>query len=211
MSAHVLVTCGPSSAPIDRVRRITNFSTGELGTLLARALTARGLRVTCLRGTGATHPAPPDADVRGFETNDDLVSLLESLREETIHAVFHAAALSDYEVARISSPHAGSGKIPSGQELTLHLRPARKVLSLLRGIFPSARIAGWKYEVDGTREDALEKGRAQLARNGTDLCVVNGPAYGAGFGILIPNTPAVLHHTDKSTLCAWLADWAARG
>jgi deoxyribose-phosphate aldolase len=30
----VIVTCGPSYEPIDEVRRLTNFSTGELGTLL---------------------------------------------------------------------------------------------------------------------------------------------------------------------------------
>ena len=39
----VIVTCGPSYEPIDEVRRITNFSTGELGILLANRLTRAGL------------------------------------------------------------------------------------------------------------------------------------------------------------------------
>ncbi|HVY71907.1 MAG TPA: phosphopantothenoylcysteine decarboxylase, partial [Verrucomicrobiae bacterium] len=34
----VIVTCGPSYEPIDEVRRLTNFSTGELGVLLAEEL-----------------------------------------------------------------------------------------------------------------------------------------------------------------------------
>ena len=40
--SRVIVTCGPSFEPIDQVRRITNFSTGELGILLANALTSAG-------------------------------------------------------------------------------------------------------------------------------------------------------------------------
>ena len=40
----IIVTCGPSYEPIDEVRRITNFSTGELGSRLARALARAGQR-----------------------------------------------------------------------------------------------------------------------------------------------------------------------
>ena len=50
----VIVTCGPSYEPIDRVRRLTNFSTGELGLLLAAALAREGHEVICLKGEGAT-------------------------------------------------------------------------------------------------------------------------------------------------------------
>src|ERR1700730_630479 len=46
----VVVTCGPSYEPIDEVRRITNFSTGELGSLLANHLAKAGCEVVCFRG-----------------------------------------------------------------------------------------------------------------------------------------------------------------
>ena len=55
----ILITTGPAYAPIDEVRRITNFSTGELGALLATAAAEAGHQVICARGQGATHPAPP--------------------------------------------------------------------------------------------------------------------------------------------------------
>ena len=46
----VLITCGPAYAPIDDVRRITNFSTGELGVTLANAFATAGRKVLCFKG-----------------------------------------------------------------------------------------------------------------------------------------------------------------
>jgi len=41
----VIVTCGPSYEPIDQVRRLTNFSTGELGVHLSNQLARAGFEV----------------------------------------------------------------------------------------------------------------------------------------------------------------------
>ena len=41
----VIVTCGPSYEPIDQVRRLTNFSTGELGVHLSNQLARVGFEV----------------------------------------------------------------------------------------------------------------------------------------------------------------------
>ena len=49
-----IVTAGPTFEPLDDVRRLTNFSTGKLGTELANFLTARGHKVTLLIGESAT-------------------------------------------------------------------------------------------------------------------------------------------------------------
>ena len=54
----VIVTAGPSYEPIDQVRRLTNFSTGELGLRLADALAQAGCEVWCLRGVSAVYPGP---------------------------------------------------------------------------------------------------------------------------------------------------------
>jgi phosphopantothenoylcysteine synthetase/decarboxylase len=43
--ALALVTCGPAYEPIDGVRRITNESTGEIGTILSESLSAFGFEV----------------------------------------------------------------------------------------------------------------------------------------------------------------------
>jgi hypothetical protein len=124
--------------------------------------------------------------------------------------VLHAAALCDYEV---QSARSGDGTLLAGKkiptlagEVTLTLRPALKLLPGLRGIFPNAKIVGWKYELDGDRAAAEAKARAQISGNGTDACVVNGVAWGAGFGFIEPGRDTIAI-ADKPALCAFLAQW----
>jgi phosphopantothenoylcysteine synthetase/decarboxylase len=200
-----VVTCGPASAPIDSVRRITNFATGEIGAILSRALMEAGWDVICLRGEGSTFPAPDGTDVRMFSTNDSLAALFQSLPVAP-SAIFHAAALCDFQVASIEG---GSGvkKIPTRDgALTLHLEPAPKILPRLREWFPGAFIAGWKYELDGDRSAALAKGASQISGCRTDACVVNGSAYGEGFGILLPDG-TLTEVADKQGLAAALVSY----
>src|SRR5436190_996413 len=150
MTQRVVVTCGPSYEPIDQVRRITNFSTGRLGITLANALTDAGHRVFCLKGEQATNPTPIRAfRTIPFSTNDDLAVNMQKLAAEGIGAIFHAAALCDFKVAKVQNA-AGealkSAKFPTrGDPLTLTLEPTTKVLPNLRKWFPETQIVGWKY------------------------------------------------------------------
>jgi hypothetical protein len=54
----VIVTCGPGHEPINQVRRLTNFSAGEVGVHLRNQLARAGFEVFCLKGSGATHQGP---------------------------------------------------------------------------------------------------------------------------------------------------------
>jgi phosphopantothenoylcysteine synthetase/decarboxylase len=208
----VVVTCGPSYEPIDEVRRLTNFSTGEMGILIANAFASAGYEVLCFKGVGATCARPIEgAHVMPFATNDNLLAGLEAIPErETIAAFFHAAALADF---RLKSVHRADGteiaaaKIPSREgDLLLTLSPAEKVIAHLRQLFPVSRIVGWKYELNGRRAEALRAAVRQIDENRTDVCVVNGEAYGAGFGFIEPGAPLV-HCADKSELCNHLVGW----
>jgi len=208
----VIVTCGPSYEPIDRVRRITNFSTGELGLLLTAALARAGHEVICLKGEGATaHADLEGVKVGAFSTNDDLWSQLEGVAgQRDIGAVFHAAALCDYRLKAVCGAGGKTltaAKLPTREgEVTLCLEPVAKLLPRLRDLFPAARIVGWKYELDGTRDDALALAGRQLDECRTDACVVNGAAWGAGFGFVEPGREPV-PFGDKPALCAFLVGW----
>jgi phosphopantothenoylcysteine synthetase/decarboxylase len=211
----VIVTCGPSFEPIDGVRRLTNFSTGELGLLLAAALSRAGHEVICLKGEGAVSRADAGgARMIGFSTNADLLERLRELGAGGAGAVFHAAALCDYRVKSVRGDDGAilkAEKLPSrAGELTLTLEPAVKLLPELRAIFPTAKLTGWKYELDGTPADAEAKAREQLAACGTDACVVNGAAWGAGFGFIEPGRE-VVRIGGKLELCAFLAEWLGGG
>ena len=135
----VLVTCGPSFEPIDGVRRLTNFSTGELGLLLSAALSRAGHEVTCLKGEGAVSRVDAgSARVIEFSTNVDLLGRLRELGASVAGAVFHAAALCDYRVKSVRDSAGATSKarkLPTrAGEMIMTLEPTIKLLPELRGV-----------------------------------------------------------------------------
>lgn len=202
-----IVTCGPGSTRIDAVRRITNSSTGELGSLISSALVARGEDVIVLRGEGATWPVPIGMEVRSFFSNTDLLELLRKIgSEQTVRKVFHAAALTDFVVRSVSdafgNPLKGEKISSETPELTIRLQPTSKIIRELRALFPSAFLVGWKYELEGGLEEAVVKGRRQMAECQTDACVINGAAV-SGFLYLKPD--GLQAFPDKKSLAEFLA------
>ena len=207
MDRFAVITCGPAYAPIDSVRRITNFATGEIGTLLAHELAAAGFRVLCLRGEGSTAPAPGGVEVQSFTTNESLALAFKNLPAEPA-VIFMAAALCDFEVAEIDGAEPRNKLSSRSEVLHLELHPAAKILPTLRDQFPAATIIGWKYELDGTRAEAIARARQQLAECRTDACILNGTAYGEGFALIQPGTEKIEHLPDKKTLAHHLATFS---
>jgi phosphopantothenate---cysteine ligase (CTP) len=190
-----IVTAGPTFEELDEVRRLTNFSTGVLGTELADFLTERGHEVELLLGQGATCRLEPKARrVQIFTTTADLRRRLQALGGGGAGAVFHAAAVSDFTFGKIWE-RAADGELREirapkistrGGNILAELTPTPKIISELRAWFPSAFLAGWKYELASNRAQAIARASRQLAENRTDACVVNGRAYGEGFGLVTP-------------------------
>jgi phosphopantothenoylcysteine synthetase/decarboxylase len=215
MSLRIVITTGPSFSPIDEVRRLTNFSSGELGTLLAEDFVEAGHRVTCFRGTAATFPPPLwPVEVVPFSTNETLQeALLRIPSRDTVNIVFHIAALTDFRVSEIRGEEREPlpmGKIPSRQgKVHLTLEPVPKLIHSLRKMFPASILLGWKYEQEGTQRDVIKAGHRQMEECLTDACVLNGKAYGSGFGIL-SRTGELTHLPDKRSLSRFLVEWAER-
>ena len=209
-----VVTAGPTYESLDEVRRLTNFSTGQLGTELAAFLTARGHGVTLLIGQLATYRGERQARrVETFTTTSDLRERLKNLAGEAPDALFHAAAVSDFGFGKIWRRAEGgelsevkSGKISTGAgTLLAELVPTPKIIAELRGWYPRTRLTGWKYEVEGDRERVIDLGKQQISQYHTDACVVNGRAYGNGFGLVaggkcvhLPDAAALFDALEKS-------------
>jgi phosphopantothenate---cysteine ligase (CTP) len=210
-----LVTAGPSFEPLDQVRRLTNFSTGRLGTELANSLARRGHDVRLLLGAQASWAGPRLAyPIEVFTTTADLQDHLAAQARTPVGAVFHAAAVSDFAFGQIWTRAATgeltpveAGKLSSRTpSLLAELKPTPKIIAQLRDWFPQARLVGWKFEVDGERDSALAMARAQIRENRTDACVANGPAYGPGFGFVTADG-AVAHLPDAPSLFVHLGAW----
>jgi phosphopantothenate---cysteine ligase (CTP) len=203
----IVITGGPASEPIDQVRFITNQSTGELAVKLAQGFLAAGHQVDLFLGRGATWRLE---SAKFFQTNEDLCRLLGEMTDRGgVDAVLHAAALSDFGVARrmVSGRATEAAKISSDAEtIELRLVPKPKLIRHLRGWFSSAYIIGWKFELEGTPGDAVKEGVQQIELNRTNACVVNGSAFGPGFGFcsaqgLVRTLPT------KEALATWLAEF----
>ena len=201
-----IVTAGPTYEPLDDVRRLTNFSTGRLGTELANFLAARGHTITLLLGALATHNGKCDAQsIQSFTTTADLQAKFKALSGKSpgknsskkVDAIFHAAAVSDFGFGQMFTrgaagklvPFKPSRKIPTRRgELLVELVPTPKIIAGLRRQFPQTKIIGWKYEADGKRANAISAAQKQITDCATDACVANGPAYGLGFGLITPTS-----------------------
>ena len=208
-----VVTAGPTYEPLDEVRRLTNFSTGGLGSELANYLVERGHTVTLLLGYYALFRGEQNAQrVETFTTTADLKSQLRALAGASVHAVLHAAAVSDYTFGKVWERGADgelverTGKKIATQRGTLlaELKPTPKIIRELRDWFPQAHLVGWKFEVDGDRLAAIAEAAAQIASCATNACVANGPAYGPGFG-LVTGPKACEHLADGGALYQALA------
>ena len=203
-----VVTAGPTYESLDEVRRLTNFSTGRLGTELAAFLTARGHDVTLLIGQLATYRGERQARrMETFTTTGDLRERLRNLAAEAPDALFHAAAVSDFGFGKIWRRADGgelseikSGKISTGAgTLLAELVPTPKIIAELRGWYPKARLVGWKFEMEGTRDDVIALAKRQIKECHTDASIANGRAYGEGFGFVTATTDSV-HLADMQAL-----------
>src|SRR6187455_348884 len=97
-----VITAGPTFEPLDQVRRLTNFSSGRLGSELTSFLASRGHQVTLLIGQQATYRGERHASrVETFTTTQSLSDHLQALSAEPIDAVFHAAAVSDFRFGKL--------------------------------------------------------------------------------------------------------------
>ncbi len=205
-----LITAGPTYENLDKVRRLTNFSSGRLGSELSSFLISKGYRVVlCLSETATFQEVDSACEIHRFSTAASLIEILKSqAAKRSYHGVFHAAAVGDFQFGQLyqQNPEGKWSGISSGKISTrigtirAELIPTRKIIRELRQFFPNAIIAGWKYEVDGSRDQVNKAGREQIMEYQTDLCVTNGTAYGNGFGLVQSGIEEIGHVEDKPGL-----------
>ncbi|MFC6871840.1 bifunctional phosphopantothenoylcysteine decarboxylase/phosphopantothenate--cysteine ligase CoaBC [Halobellus marinus] len=171
----VVVTSGATAESIDPVRIITNRASGKTGRAVARACHVRGADVTLVHDGGEVHYAETVTVESAAEMHDATLAAVGGgdgdEREqsdvdgrERADALVSAAAISDYTV------EAAAEKLRSGEERTLTLEPAPKLLDGVRETHPDLPIVGFKAETSGDDEAMIEAARGILHR--TDLAFV---------------------------------------
>ena len=202
-----IVTAGPTYEALDDVRRLTNFSTGRLGTELANFLAARGHRVTLLIGESATYAGERRAQsVKVFSTTADLRAKLKSFSGKKVDAIFHAAAVSDFTFGQMFTRDA-AGKIEAvhAVQKNLHARrqPARRAGADAKNHRGTARLVSanknHRLEIRGRRRARGRLARGEKTNRGLRDGFVRGERPGLWQGVRpgFRTRPKTFYHRGK--------------
>ena len=179
---NILITSGGTSEKIDRVRSITNHSTGRLGKIIAETLLDKGDQVTLVTTPKAVRPAAhPNLTIVQIESLKPLV--------HTHDVLIHAMAVSDYTPVYMTGLEAvaaspdmteflnktnSESKISSQDDVqVLFLKKTPKIISLVKKWNPDIRLIGFKLLVNVTKEELLKTGRASLIKNQAEIIFAN--------------------------------------
>lgn len=169
----VLVTAGPTIAPIDPVRFITNRSSGKMGYAIAKEARDRGAVVTLISGP-CYEKAPFGVKLIRINTNEEMRSAVINNYEDS-NIVIKAAAVSDYKPKVYST-----SKIKKSENsLNLEFVRDNDILKEL-GLHKKKQIlVGFAAESN----DLLQNAKAKLLKKNLDYIVANDiTATDAGFG-----------------------------
>ncbi|MCB0363130.1 MAG: hypothetical protein KDD35_10425, partial [Bdellovibrionales bacterium] len=140
---NILVTAGGTSEPIDKVRVITNRSSGRTGSQIAIRLAQAGHRVTLFRAFNCGYiddqirNSPKNLRIVEFDSFESLKALLiTQLKEAPYDLIIHSAAVSDFSVDEVST-FSGMNlnppdKLPSSSDLILKLKRNPKLINRFR-------------------------------------------------------------------------------
>jgi len=150
-----LVISGRSEESLDPVRVISNRSTGTTGYWLARNLYRLGASQVTLIGNTSQALPPYINHIHADSTDDFYRETKAELKSDTYDIVFVPAALSDFSVTRQSR------KIESGKELSITLKPRKKLLDAIRmehkGTLVSFKLdhEGGKFAGQGSKDEYI--------------------------------------------------------
>lgn len=159
----VLISAGPTQAPIDPVRFITNRSSGKMGYEIAKEARDRGAGVTLVTGPTSLE-LPKGINVINVTTNEDMKNaILENYEESDI--VIKSAAVADYKIKNYSKE-----KIKKGNDdLVLTLIRDNDILQLLGKNKSKQLLVGFAAESNNVIENAKKK----LVNKNLDYIIAN--------------------------------------
>jgi phosphopantothenoylcysteine decarboxylase/phosphopantothenate--cysteine ligase len=180
----VLVTAGPTRAPIDAVRFLGNASTGAMGFAVAQAAAAAGAEVTLVAGP-VELPTPPGVRRIDVVTAEEMLTALRAAQARPHDLVAMVAAVADLVVRAPLRD-----KLPKEHLVdavrSLEWERAPDLLATLTSEFPRSFYLGFAAETVAPDADVdarlRDLGRAKLAAKGCQALFANRVAApGTGF------------------------------
>ena len=169
----VLVSAGPTIAPIDPVRYLTNRSTGKMGYAIAEEARDRGAEVILVSGPTNLNP-PKNVRIINIKTNEEMKNEIFN-NFEWADIVIKSAAVADYKPKEYSKE-----KIKKGEgELNICLTRDNDILKSLGDIKTHQILVGFAAESN----DVLKNAEKKLKNKNLDFIVANDiTSSDTGFG-----------------------------
>lgn len=169
----VLISAGPTIAPIDPVRYITNRSTGKMGYAIAEEARDRGAEVVLVSGPTNLN-TPKNVRVINIKTNEEMKNEIYD-NFEWADIVIKSAAVADYKPKEYSEE-----KIKKGEgDLNLCLTRDNDILKSLGDMKTHQILVGFAAESN----DVLKNADKKLKNKNLDFIVANDiTASDTGFG-----------------------------
>lgn len=170
-----LVTAGPTRAPLDAVRYISNKSTGRLGAYVAEEALRRNACVTFVYGRSSALPLMRGRNSSNLrlvpiETVEDLIQIFrQELARERYDVVIHCMAVLDFAPAQVLQQKTSSDL----QEWVVRLIRTPKAIRLVKELAPETFLVGFKLEVGKSVEELVGIAYDSLKANRCDLVVAN--------------------------------------
>ncbi|MFX1493788.1 MAG: bifunctional phosphopantothenoylcysteine decarboxylase/phosphopantothenate--cysteine ligase CoaBC, partial [Promethearchaeota archaeon] len=166
----VLITAGPTREPIDKVRFVSNRSSGRMGIELAKEAAARGADVILIAGECMVK-IPEYINTTNVETTDDFINAVKNeLSSKDYDMFISAAAISDYKPIEYIE-----GKISSDEikELQVNMRLTPKIIDEARRKNYKTYIVGFKAETNVSRTQLIDRAYKRLLKSEIELIVAN--------------------------------------
>ena len=169
----VLVSAGPTIAPIDPVRYLTNRSTGKMGYAIAEEARDRGAEVILVSGPTNLNP-PKNVRIINIKTNEEMKNEIFN-NFEWADIVIKSAAVADYKPKQYSKE-----KIKKGEgDLNICLTRDNDILKSLGDIKTHQILVGFAAESN----DVLKNAEKKLKNKNLDFIVANDiTSSDTGFG-----------------------------
>ena len=169
----VLVSAGPTIAPIDPVRYLTNRSTGKMGYAIAEEARDRGAEVILVSGPTNLNP-PKNVRIINIKTNEEMKNEIFN-NFEWADIVIKSAAVADYKPKEYSKE-----KIKKGEgDLNICLTRDNDILKSLGEIKTHQVLVGFAAESN----DVLKNAEKKLKNKNLDFIVANDiTSSDTGFG-----------------------------
>ncbi len=185
----ILITSGGTSEAIDRVRSITNHSTGQLGKIIAETFLKAGFEVSLVTTKTAVRPvAQPHLTIYEITNVASLEKTLKGL-VQTHDVLIHSMAVSDYtpvymtgieevqqteNILDLLDKKNTETKISSKDDYqVLFLKKTPKIISKIKEWNPQLHLIGFKLLVDVSKEELFRVARESLRKNKADYILAN--------------------------------------